>query len=706
LHSSPGQSPATVPHEVQRCSGSLRPTKFAPQAMAAAAASPDEIHETELNLDAVIGFNGEWLLDERGTRCAAPTTWFFHPTTVGAGRIPSGMIHHPDGEHVIFPLGCTVVIKNTTTNAQAFLRGHTDRVTCVALSPDGKYIASGQATSMGFRAPVIVWDFATAIKNANSPDSTGEMVHKMVLHKVLVRDVSFNCDGRFVASLGGEDDNSIVVWDLETGEAVCGAPAASHAAMSVRWLNHEPLLLVSGGHYNLRKWELNLERRRLFPTDFVLGSIRRSINCLCVDPTDRFLWCGTASGDVLEINVSSLRFARASKNRFSMGTTSIAFAHGPPGSHDFVVCGNGDGTLVKLSTEHLEIDNAVKLLGGVSSVCVSPDHKTLYAGTRDGNRYSMDVVAFEPKLHATSHPDPVHSVVFPRDSSQLFLTASKAEVRLWNAVSHKELLRVQVPNLECRVVKVAPDGSMIATGWQDGRVRAFLPESGKLAFVINDAHVGDVTALAYTHDGRMLLTGGEDGRVRVWDISGAVPTMTQSWKEHKKTVTDIVISKDNDEAVSASADGSCIVWNLKRGVRQNALFASTLFQSVRYHPDESQLLTCGSDRKLGYWDTTDCSPIRQLDAATAELLSVDIDRDGVSLVTAGADKTVRVWLYDEGVPVASGSGHSEPITSVAISPDGKRIVSVGKDGAIMIWNFPPLPDGAGELDDSMGEHKA
>ncbi|KAA0161483.1 hypothetical protein FNF31_03766 [Cafeteria roenbergensis] len=568
------------------------------------------------------------------------------------GRVPSGLIYHPDGEHVIYPLGSTVVVKNLRKNTQAFLQGHTDRVTCVAISRDGKRIASGQRTSMGFRAPVMVWDFDSAVRNANTIDRTGELIHKLVLHKVMVRDVSFNCDGSFLASLGGEDDNTIVIWDLAAGEAVCGSPAASHAVMTLRWLNTDPLRLVSGGQYNLRKWHLDMERRRIFPAEFMLGTIRRSINCICLDPTDRFLWAGTASGDVIEMNVASERFARASKNRFSKGVTALAFVDGPPGDQDHIVCGNGDGTLVRLSTAHLEITSAVQLLGGVSA---------------------------------------------------LFVTGSTGEVRLWNAVERKELLRIQVPGVVCQCVQIKPDGSLIVSGWQDGRVRAFLPESGRLAYVINDAHVDGVTALSFTHDGSTLVTGGADGRVRVWDVSGSVQVMLVSWKEHKRAVTDVVVSADNDEAVTSSADGSCIVWNLRRSVRQSAIFASTVFRGVRYHPDESQLLTCGSDRKLGYWDTTDGTAIRQLDASSAELLCVDVARDGLSLATAGADKTVRVWLYDEGVPLASGVGHSESVTAVRVSPDGHHVASVGLDGAIMLWTYPELPEGVGQYDDDEEE---
>ena len=50
-------------------------------------------------------------------------------------------------------------------------------------------------------------------------------------------------------------------------------------------------------------------------------------------------------------------------------------------------------------------------------------------------------------------------------------------------------------------------------------------------------------------------------------------------------------------------------------VRVNALFAANFFKSVLYHPDESQLLTCGTDRKITYWDVLNMNAIRIIDGS-------------------------------------------------------------------------------------------
>jgi WD40 repeat protein len=110
---------------------------------------------------------------------------------------------------------------------------------------------------------VIVWDVEAAIRNANTPVRDGEMLHQLVLHKGSVRAVGFSPDGSLLATLGGVDDNSVVVWNAETGAAVCGSPAGSHAALTLRWFNNSNNTLVTAGSYNLKLWTLDIDSRRV-----------------------------------------------------------------------------------------------------------------------------------------------------------------------------------------------------------------------------------------------------------------------------------------------------------------------------------------------------------------------------------------------------------------------------------------------------------
>lgn len=121
------------------------------------------------------------------------------------GQVRKGFILHPDDKHVVYPLGSTIVVRNLLKNNQHFLHkdGHDQNVSCLAISSSGKYLASGQETHMGFLATVIVWNLETC-----------EIVHKLKLHKGKIQDVCFSHDEQYLATLGGIDDNRVVVWEV------------------------------------------------------------------------------------------------------------------------------------------------------------------------------------------------------------------------------------------------------------------------------------------------------------------------------------------------------------------------------------------------------------------------------------------------------------------------------------------------------------
>ncbi|KAK1740179.1 hypothetical protein QTG54_009129 [Skeletonema marinoi] len=85
--------------------------------------------------------------------------------------------------------------------------------------------------------------------------------------------------------------------------------------------------------------------------------------------------------------------------------------------------------------------------------------------------------------------------------------------------------------------------------------------------------------------------------------------MIHSMKEHRGEVNAIACNSNGCQAISASADGSCIVWDLQKGVRIHALYAPTVFNAVCYHPDESQYITASANNKIGFWDAYDGNPI-------------------------------------------------------------------------------------------------
>ncbi|KAK9810051.1 hypothetical protein WJX72_004013 [[Myrmecia] bisecta] len=621
-----------------------------------------------------------------------------------SGCVENGLVLHPDGKTLIYPLGSTVVLRNVNDKGtQDFLQGHTDKVSCLAISRSGRYLASGQQTYMGFKADVIIWDL-----------EKHTLLHRMSLHKVKVQALDFSHDEKYLASLGGQDDNSLVLWDVETGEAVCGSPTANNFTFAVKFFNNSSNKLATGGNYNLNVWEYDLQQNKLRPHDVQLGSLQRCFHTIAVDENDHFMYCGTSTGDLLQINLDRklLRNTGPAKGCLPQGITATCLA--PSGD---LVVGAGDGSLVIMKRDQdgddarflkkLPVITSIRLTGGITTVTVDersmgPNKFSMLVGTRNCDIYRVTYDSQAKKLSEeliqTAHAQPIRSLAFPFQYSAVFATSSFGEIRIWHLDTCRELLRIAVPNLDCNCVAFMQDGKSIISGWSDGKIRAFGPQSGKLLYTIHDAHHRAVTAIASTADSSRIISGGEEGMVRVWRITKQSQSMIASMKEHKAAVNSIKLKESsNEECVSASSDGSCIIWDLATFHRRSSLFANTIFKSVAYHPDESQLVTAGTDRKITYWDAFDGQAIRILEGSDTEQLDcLAIDPDGEAIVSGSSDKLVKLWAYDAGHCYETGVAHSGHVTNVAVTDDRAKVVSTGSEGAIMIWSYH-RPTPAGDL---------
>ena len=116
---------------------------------------------------------------------------------------------------------------------------------------------------------------------------------------------------------------------------------------------------------------------------------------------------------------------------------------------------------------------------------------------------------------------------------------------------------------------VSMNSCLLFAAWDDGRIRAFYPESGKPMFTIEDAHPGGVSALAICRDNR-IISGGKEGKVRVWNIhmnpyceTPFTYKLLGTLSEHKAEVTSIKVRMEANQCVTSCLDGSCIIWDLE-----------------------------------------------------------------------------------------------------------------------------------------------
>lgn len=87
----------------------------------------------------------------------------------------------------------------------------------------------------------------------------------------------------------------------------------------------------------------------------------------------------------------------------------------------------------------------------------------------------------------------VKKIVFPHNFSAVFACLCDREIHLFRVEDQRELLNIKIESdaglkVSANCIEFMPDGKSIVTGWTDGKVRSFTPQSGKLIYIIKDAH--------------------------------------------------------------------------------------------------------------------------------------------------------------------------------------------------------------------------
>lgn len=144
-------------------------------------------------------------------------------TSLSQGDVVEGLLLHPDNEHLLFPLGSTIIVRHVVSRTQFFLKGHDNEITTLCCSKSGKFVASGQKTYQGLKADIIVWNFADR-----------SIFQRLSMHKVCINSLAFSPNDKFLASVGGmEDKNMLIIWDIEQSKH--HVIQTENHVMAVRW---------------------------------------------------------------------------------------------------------------------------------------------------------------------------------------------------------------------------------------------------------------------------------------------------------------------------------------------------------------------------------------------------------------------------------------------------------------------------------------
>ena len=410
-------------------------------------------------------------------------------------------------------------VRQFDTDATTIPRGLT-------FSPDGTKLATGEETfnpaSMVDNFPrttvLHVWDVATGLE-----------VRRWEVRAMGTACLAFAPGGNDLAWVGG-NENVIRFWDASTGREIGQQPGHRGAIGDAVFAPDGKALVTVSEDRTLRFWD---------PTSG--GETRK------IDASDERIWFSALSADGRTLATGGgLRPSRlwdAASGRM-IREFSIAGEH-------FTWCGDlsADGKTLATSENNdlilWDTTTGQRRVGTgrptsrrenhmVKALRFAPDGKLVATLGGDWVRFWNVVLAKETRRFALPNKGPLDSmlldgarIVFAPDGTMLAATSERdGQIFLLDVASGRELARIDGPSNRFKALAFSPDGTILATGADNGRRVGRRDQAIRLWDVAGrkelgrvPAHRSYIRALAFSADGRRLVSGSEDGTALVWDLA-------------------------------------------------------------------------------------------------------------------------------------------------------------------------------------------
>ena len=267
---------------------------------------------------------------------------------------------------------------------------HSDPVSSLAFSPDGKILASGgcRVNNQGYcpsfqEGKIILWDVMT-----------GQPIGQPLLgHTDLITHIAFSPDGKLLAS--SSRDKTIILWDVRTHRPI-GQPLKEHSDLvsDVAFSPDGKMFASSSTDYTIILWDVQ--------THQPIGQPLRHtgyVNSIAFSPDGKLLVSGTSANNILLWNVKTHKPVGQPLTGQNDWVEIVAFspdgrtfASGSCGRRDNRgFCLQGKIILWDVETRQPIGRPLIGHTGEVWSITFSPDGKTLVSGSDDNTIMLWDV---------------------------------------------------------------------------------------------------------------------------------------------------------------------------------------------------------------------------------------------------------------------------------------------------------------------------
>ena len=286
------------------------------------------------------------------------------------------------------------------------------------------------------------------------------------------------------------------------------------------------------------------------------------------------------------------------------------------------------------------------------------------------------------------HSGAIKSVVFSYDGRRIYSGAEDRTVKIWDAVSGREIITIPVRAQGISSAEFNPDVTQFISDEDNKYIESTDIAVSRLikSVIIN---TGNDTPAAFSRSGKYLLSVSrwdKNYRINLWDAGTG--RRTKTFSKHSGRVNTLVFNSDGSQFISGANDRTVILWDTKTGRALRTFYGhSNLVSSAAFSPCDKMILSGSGDRTVKLWDAETGNEIRTFSGHTGNINSVIFSPDGKMILSGSGDRTVKLWDADSGLEIRTFSGHTGGVTSIAFNDYGSQIISGSSDRTVKLWDM-------------------
>ncbi len=452
----------------------------------------------------------------------------------------------------------------------------TDSIKALAISPNGKYLATGGADGI-----IRVWEIVNH-----------SLLYLFEGHEAAISEggLAFSPNGQLLAS--ASYDKSARLWSLESDQLLFIFNGHSDDVSHIIFSPDGKQLVTSSDDQTIRRWEVSTGQP-LFPV--LYGHQNRVTGLSFLD--QNHLVSGSFDRNLRIWNIESGSTLRVLQGH-------LARVLGVVVDHQTIFSASGDGTVNRWHMA-LPYQQLIDLDGlEPRSVAISPARDQVAVGFKEGNLrlYSLSNHKLLWELKR-AHVQVIERLAFDASGQWLASASSDGTAKLWKATTGQLQHSFEGHQGIVNAVTFSPDGTWLATAGDDGKIGLFKTDGTEKKWVEN-AHGGHmVLSVAFDAQGHYLLSSGRDDHpAMLWNFKDKTLKPYRSFPK-AKDIRWAALSPDNQKIATVGRDQLVHVFQVHNGEElfQLAGHEQTIFRAI-FSPDGQQLITVSGDATVRFWD--------------------------------------------------------------------------------------------------------